>query len=104
MDLVEDIYGKTSYRLDTVKVIVDLFINGLRESLANGSTVELRGLGTFEIRHRRGKKSARNPKTGEKVSVKEHSVVAFRAGRDLKKAVWHIKANGASKKPEHSDS
>ena len=101
MDLIEGVYANSSCRMSTVKEIVDLFISGLRESLESGSTIELRGFGTFEIRKRRGRKSARNPKTGEKVSVKEHSVVVFRAGRDLKKAVWQFKGHEGSQKPEN---
>ncbi len=103
MDLVEGIYANSSCRLSTVKEVVDLFISGLRESLESGSTIELRGFGTFEIRRRRGRKSARNPKTGEKVSVGAHSVVVFRAGRDLKKAVWRFKENETPRKPERKD-
>ena len=99
MDLIEGIYANSSCRLSTVKEVVDLFISGLRESLESGNTIELRGFGTFEIRKRRGRKSARNPKTGEKVSVSDHSVVVFRAGRDLKKAVWRFKGNEDSQKP-----
>ncbi len=98
MELVENIHAKTSCSLATVKEVVDLFIGSLRESLENGSTIELRGFGTFEVRHRRGRKSARNPKTGEQVSVSEHSVVVFRAGRDLKEAVWSYKASESPQK------
>ena len=100
MDLVEGVYANTTCRMSTVKEVIDLFISALRESLESGRTIELRGFGTFEIRKRRGRKSARNPKTGEKVSVKEHSVVVFRAGRDLKKAVWHVSEDEGEQKPE----
>jgi nucleoid DNA-binding protein len=45
-----------------------------------GKTVELRGFGTFEVKKRKGRKRARNPKTGENVAVKDHGVATFRPG------------------------
>ena len=53
-------------------------------------TAELRGFGTFEVRIRKGKEKARNPKTGEIVSVDQHGVAVFRAGRELKEELWDI--------------
>ncbi len=93
-DLVDCVYEKTSCKLNTVRSIIESFIDELRSSLENGYTIELRGFGTFELRERKGRECARNPKTGEKVSVENHSVIVFRAGRDLKKAVWDLSKNG----------
>ena len=55
-----------------------------------GSTIELRGFGTFEPRLRKGREKARNPKTGEIVSMAPHYVAAFRAGKDLKQALYSL--------------
>jgi integration host factor subunit beta len=62
----------------------------LKKALKHGATLELRGFGTFEPRLRKGREKARNPKTGERLSVPEHYVAAFRAGRDLKSAMWEL--------------
>jgi integration host factor subunit beta len=53
--------------------------------------VELRGVGTFEVRTRKGRSKARNPKTGEIVSVEDHGVAAFRPGRELKTTAWSVR-------------
>ena len=58
-------------------------------------TVELRGFGTFEVKLRKGRKRARNPKTGAIVSVEDHGVASFRPGRELKKAAWTIDPSGS---------
>jgi len=50
--------------------------------------VELRGLGTLEVKERKTY-SARNPKTGEAVTVPSHRRVIFRPGRELKAALKH---------------
>ena len=40
---------------------------------------------------RKGKKNARNPKTGEKIKVDPHYVAVFRAGQILKNKLWNLK-------------
>ncbi len=89
-DIVDAIYEKTGNELKDIRAIVDLFLDLTKEALESGQSVELRGFGTFEIRERKGRKKARNPKTGEIVSVEDHAVVAFRSGKDLKNSVWGI--------------
>ena len=44
------------------------------------------GFGTFEVRERAARK-ARNPQTGEEISIKASKVPAFKAGKALKDAV-----------------
>ncbi len=89
-DLVESIYEKTGHELKQVRSVVDLFLEEIKTALEHGESVELRGFGTLEVRERKGRKKARNPKTGALVSVEDHAVVAFRAGKDLKNAVWSL--------------
>ena len=45
---------------------------------------------SFEVRIRKGREKARNPKTGDVVSVDRHGVALFRAGKELKDFVWDI--------------
>ena len=48
--------------------------------------IELRNFGVFEVKRRRARK-ARNPRTGENVSVPERSVVTFKPGREMEERV-----------------
>jgi integration host factor subunit alpha len=93
-DLVDQIYEKTGHELKDIRSVVDVFLEEVKNALEDGRSVELRGFGTFEIRERKGRKKARNPKTGEIVSVEDHAVVAFRAGKDMKKTVWDLPFRG----------
>ena len=61
---------KTNCEKYVVQDIVEKFLDEVKKSLEKGSTIELRGFGTFEPRLRKGRSSARNPKTGEKLSVR----------------------------------
>jgi nucleoid DNA-binding protein len=89
-DLVESIYENTKCEKRVVQQVVENFLEEVKKSLEDGSTIELRGFGTFEPRLRKGRISARNPKTGEKLSVSPHYVAAFRSGQELKNALWDL--------------
>jgi len=89
-DLVESVYLQTKCDKKVVQSIVESLFEQIKESLKQSATIELRGFGTFELRLRKGKTSARNPKTGEHVSVEPHYVAAFRSGQELKNALWSL--------------
>lgn len=89
-DLVDSVYNDVNCEKNEVRKIVESFLVQVRENLKDGSTIELRGFGTFELRLRKGRKKARNPKTGEQLSVEPHYVAAFRSGQDLKNALWDL--------------
>jgi integration host factor subunit beta len=89
-DLVDSIYERTGQELRSIRETVDLFLEEIKAALEAGQSVELRGFGTFEIRERKGRQRARNPKTGALVSVEDHAVVAFRSGKELKASVWGL--------------
>lgn len=89
-EIIDKIYEKSGVEIKNIREVVDMFLDEVKTALEQDKFVELRGFGTFEIRDRKGKKKARNPKTGEIVSVEDHSVVAFRSGKDLKNSVWSL--------------
>ena len=90
-DLIDSVYKSTDVEKKVIQEVVDSFLLNTRIVLEEGSTIELRGFGTFEIRLRKGRAAARNPKTGEKLSVEPHYVAAFRAGQILKEKLWKLK-------------
>lgn len=87
IDLVEAVYEATSCEKRDIQKITDALLCELKAALSQGSTVELRGFGTFEPRLRKGRSKARNPKTGEEVSVADRYTAVFRAGAELKNAL-----------------
>jgi integration host factor subunit beta len=97
-DIVDSVYQKTGMSRKEIRFIIDLFIDEIKDALTNGMVIELRGFGTFEIKIRKGRQKARNPKTGDIVSVNSHGIAAFRPGRELKQDVWNLKGEGNSSK------
>ena len=93
-DIVDGIYNKAAADRKVVKKVVDLFLEEVKKALVSYKIIELRGFGSFEIKIRKGRKKARNPKTGETVSVDSHGIASFRAGKELKQDVWTIKHGG----------
>ena len=76
-----------------IRTILDLFIVEIKDALLRQQIIELRGFGTFELKVRKGRPKARNPKTGETISVRSHGSAVFRPGRELKQAAWNISDN-----------
>lgn len=90
-NLVESVYQKIAKcEKHIVQDVIDLLLVELKDSLESGATIELRGFGTFESRLRKGRSKARNPKTGDVVSVAPHYVAVFRAGQELRKALCEL--------------
>ena len=58
----------------------------MADSLANGERIELRGFGSFSLRHRQPR-AARNPRTGEALTTEHRFSVHFKPGKELKERV-----------------
>jgi integration host factor subunit beta len=69
-----------------VEVIVETVFESVKEALAKGGKVEIRGFGNFRLRNRNARK-ARNPKTGDSVSVPPKKVPFFKVGKELREMV-----------------
>ena len=96
-EIIDAIYNKTSTDRKEISAIVDLFIEEIKSALILRKIIELRGFGTFEIKIRKGREKARNPRTGEFLSVGSHGIALFRAGKELKREVWNLEPEA---KPE----
>lgn len=85
-DLVQDVTCATGIVKSKVRTVVEQFFDVVAESLAEGSTIELRGFGTF-VRKERKARPARNPRTGETVYLDSRSVIAFKFSSEVRDAV-----------------
>jgi nucleoid DNA-binding protein len=65
---------------------VQMVFDGILETLVDEGRIELRDFGVFAVKRRRPRK-ARNPRTGETISVPERSVVTFKPGREMEERV-----------------
>ncbi len=66
--------------------IVDKVFDSIVASLKKGDEVSIAGIGIFSVKTRAARQ-ARNPRTGESISVPSMKVPKFRAAKALKEAV-----------------
>lgn len=85
-DLVEEVADATDLSKKSSEVVVTAFFDSIVDALSHGDKVELRGFGSFNLRHRKPR-LGRNPKTGETVEVPAKIVPYFRPGKALRELV-----------------
>lgn len=67
-------------------VVVDAFLNAIKDAMAEHKNIEIRGFGTFKVRERKSR-LARNPRTGDPVEVPPRAVPVFKPSKDLRASV-----------------
>ena len=67
-----------------VEVVVNTMFDSMTNALQGGDRIEIRGFGSFSVRHRRSRQG-RNPKTGEKVNTPEKKTIHFKNSKHLLK-------------------
>lgn len=85
-DLIEMVHGKIGGTKVGAEDVVNGIIDSIVTTLKGGEEVSIAGLGIFSVKDRAAR-MARNPKTGETVSVPATRVPKFRAAKALKDAV-----------------
>ena len=79
-DLVRSIFAKTGITPRDAQELIDALLDAIKAGLLEDRVVELRGLGTFEVRRRQGRQTAR---TGVTVAgVGPNGVTVFKPGRE----------------------
>ena len=86
----QEIVDVVSNATGLTKVETEAIMNGIMstiiDSLANNKRVELRGFGTFGIKHRMPK-TARNPGTGDPIYLPERYVPTFKPSKLMRSRV-----------------
>ncbi|MCL4485977.1 MAG: integration host factor subunit beta [Nitrospirae bacterium] len=80
-------------RREDARVMIDLFLDSMKEGLRSGDTVELRDFGVLRVRTRATRK-ARNPRTGSSVVVAPKKVPYFKQSRILKSSLKSSQVKG----------
>jgi integration host factor subunit beta len=66
--------------------VVNIIFDAMTEALRSGDKVEIRGFGSFTVRQREPRE-ARNPKSGEVVSIPAKRTPFFKTGKELRERV-----------------
>lgn len=84
--LIETVANKMSAPVKDCDVVINSFFAILQKSLADDERTELRGFGTFRIKHYKAY-IGRNPKSGTAIAVRAKKLPSFKAGKALKEMV-----------------
>ena len=84
--LIEALAKAENLALKKAEEIVNTVFGDMETALIDGQRVEIRGFGSFKIKHYQGYKG-RNPKTGEVINVAEKKLPFFKVGKELKERV-----------------
>jgi integration host factor subunit beta len=85
-DLIELVSNKLHLPKGKAELIVNCIFDSMEESLKRGERIEIRGFGSFEIRHYKSYEG-RNPRTGDPVEVQPKRLPFFKVGKELKERV-----------------
>ncbi len=69
--------------------VVQIFFDEMAEALSREERVEIRGFCSFFVKEYKSY-TGRNPKTGEKVTIKPKKLPFFKSGKELKERVNRI--------------
>ena len=79
-DIVNDIQQKTGIDKATILTTVEAFMASVKENLAEGENVYLRGFGSFILK-KRAQKTARNISKNTTIIIPEHNIPAFKPAK-----------------------
>ena len=85
-DIVKTIAEQIDLPQLRTKDLVQRTFDALIEALVREGRIELRNFGVFQIKKREAR-VARNPRTGERVTVPAKSVVTFKPGKEMEARV-----------------
>ena len=73
-------------QIKDVELALNCMLNQMADALAQGERIEIRGFGSFDLRHR-PPRIARNPRTGEAVDLPAKVTVHFKPGKEMRDRV-----------------
>lgn len=85
-EIVAQVARQTGIEQQTVRTVVEAFMESVKDAMIGGEEVFLRGFGSFIIKHRAAK-TARNISKNTAMVVPEHNIPAFKPAKIFVAAV-----------------
>ena len=79
-EIVNEVAKATGIEKIAVQTVIESFMECVKDSLAKGNPVYLRGFGSFIIKHR-AQKAARNITQRTTMTIPEHDIPAFKPAK-----------------------
>lgn len=85
-ELIQTLSGELNLTIEAGSGIINTIIDAMTETLIKGENIEIRGFGSFMVKHY-DSYTGRNPKTGVETKVNAKKLPFFKVGKGLKEAV-----------------
>ncbi len=82
-DLIDRVIETSDISRTQAAQAVETIIDSMKQALARGERIELRGFGVFQVRERK-RGVGRNPKTGVEAPIAPGRTVRFKPGKGLR--------------------
>jgi len=86
LELISTLKSKANITKAEAAKVVEMFFDTMADAMVKGERVEIRGLCSFFVKNYKSY-TGRNPKTGEKVTIKPKKLPFFKSGKELKERV-----------------
>lgn len=82
VDIINDVAAVAGITKVKAEVAVEAVFVAMRDAMARGERIELRGFGVFQVKPRK-RGIGRNPRTGKEVRIPPGRTIRFKPGKDL---------------------
>jgi len=86
LEIISTLKNEANISKSEAARVVQILFDNMAEAMAQGERVEIRGLCSFYVKEYKSY-TGRNPKTGEKVTIKPKKLPFFKSGKELKERV-----------------
>ena len=86
MELIASIAEKTGMKKRDIEIVLNGFVEVVKETLKKGDKISLIGFGTLGIREKKARTGV-NPRTKEKIAIPAKKAPYFKPGKELKEEV-----------------
>ncbi len=85
-ELTETLADKLGFSQSSCSLIVDTFLDGMKQTMVGGQSIKLVHFGTFTVRNKSPRRG-RNPRTGDTITIKKRQAISFRPSKKLRDLV-----------------
>ena len=85
-DLVDKIHANTRLTREKAFTYLETVLETIKKTLETSETVKITGFGSFIVK-KKNSRNARNPQTGEPITIAARKVLTFKASAVLKGAI-----------------
>ena len=86
LEIISALKNETNLSKTEAAKVIQIIFDNMADAMARGERVEIRGLCSFFVKEYESY-TGRNPKTGEKVTIRSKKLPFFKSGKELKERV-----------------